>query len=402
MGYEFRPAVREQTSLLIGLAGPSGSGKTFSALALAEGLADGGKIAFIDTEAGRALHYADRFKFDHCEIRPPFRPQAYSEAIAAADKAGYAVIVIDSMSHEYDGDGGIIEWAADLERNGTKSPGNWKEPKTAHKRMMSRLLQCRAHLIFCLRAEEKIRIEKDDRGKTVVVPAGWQPLCEKRFMFEMTASFMLLPDRPGFPQAIKLQDQHRAAFPPDRQVNAESGKALSAWAHGGAERRPMSAGSSLYDDGRAEADRGTDALKAWFEGLSRADKLAIKPRMGELKTAAAEADAAPEPAFDDTPSSAPSAAPAATPAAEDDQAEQAGAVVDSDDPNDPSSWPSWLARRQNELDSATDMDAVNEAKQAAEDVMFNEADPAPPEIVDGFKDAYLTAAKRVTAGGKRR
>ncbi len=291
MGYEFRPAVREKVSLLIALAGPSGSGKTYSAMALAEGLAGPkGKIAFIDTEAGRALHYADRFKFDHCDLRPPFRPQNYTDAIVAAEQAGYSVIVIDSMSHEYEGDGGILDWAASLEKS-LKSPGNWKEPKLAHKRMVSRLLQCRAHLIFCLRAEEKIRIEKDGSGKTVVVPAGWVPLCEKRFMFEMTSSFMMKPDYPGIPHPIKLQDQHRAAFPTGKQVGREAGELLAAWAAGGADPTTRrSTGDELFDRGLLAAESGTSALRAWFDGLPRDQKATAKLRLQELKDVAEIAD----------------------------------------------------------------------------------------------------------------
>lgn len=258
MPYEFRPAVRTKTSVLIALAGTTGTGKTFSALKLATGLAGpSGRIAFIDTEAGRALHYADQFRFDHLDIKPPFRPAAYRDAIVAAEEAGYDVIVVDSMSHEYEGEGGILEWADELLGQGEKSPGNWKEPKSAHKRMMNRLVQCRAHLIFCLRAEEKMLLEQipetNQDGsprinsktgkpwmKTVVTPAKdrpveerWQPICEKRFMYEMTASFLLLPDKPGVGLPVKLQEQHRPFFPEGRRIGEESGAGLGAWAKGG-------------------------------------------------------------------------------------------------------------------------------------------------------------------------
>jgi hypothetical protein len=82
MTFQFAPAVREQVSLLIALAGAVGSGKTFSALRLAKGMAPSGKIAFIDTEARRGLHYAEQFKFMHADMRPPFRPAASSRASA--------------------------------------------------------------------------------------------------------------------------------------------------------------------------------------------------------------------------------------------------------------------------------------------------------------------------------
>jgi len=256
MSYTFRPAVRTKTSVLIALAGTTGTGKTFTALKLATGLAGpNGRIAFIDTEAGRALHYADQFRFDHLDIKPPFRPQAYRDAIVAAEEAGYDVIVIDSMSHEYEGEGGILDWADDLLGKGEKSPGNWKEPKSAHKQMMNRLVQCRAHLIFCLRAEEKMLVEQVPQTnsdgspkmwngkpstKTVVTAAKdrpleerWQPICEKRFMYEMTSSFLLLPDKPGVGLAIKLQEQHRPFFPEGQRIGDASGRGLGDWAKGG-------------------------------------------------------------------------------------------------------------------------------------------------------------------------
>lgn len=266
MTVTFRPATRENVGLLIGLSGASGSGKTFSAMRLAQGIVGPeGRFAVIDTEARRALHYADRFRFDHAELRPPFRPEAYAETIKAADDAGYAAILIDSMSHEYEGEGGILEWAAELEAGvpkpgvsnprtfggdwwqdwdvkPVKSPGNWKEPKSAHKRLVSRLLQCRAHLIFCLRAEDKIEIVRRG-GKTEVIPPEqkppkdrWVPICEKRFMFEMTASFVLTPDTPGVPLPVKLQEQHKPLFPQGQPITEEHGAALAAWARGATER----------------------------------------------------------------------------------------------------------------------------------------------------------------------
>lgn len=232
----FAPAVRENVGVLIALAGASGSGKTFSALRLAKGLAGGKPIAFIDTEARRGLHYADQFDFLHADLRPPFHPDRFVQAIHAAEQAGAAVVIVDSMSHEYDGDGGIIDWADRLAEQGVKSPGNWKDPKQSHKKMMGALLQCRASLIFCLRADEKIEIIKEG-GRTQVRPLGWMPICEKRFMYEMTASFTLTPDAPGRPRfdlPHKLQAQHRPFFRDDGFIGEDAGRALAEWARGGA------------------------------------------------------------------------------------------------------------------------------------------------------------------------
>lgn len=283
MTFTFQPAVRENVSLLIALAGPSGSGKTKSALRLAEGLADGGPIAFIDTEARRGLHYADQHKFIHADMRPPFRPARFIEAIRAAEQAGAKVIIIDSFSHEYDGEDGILDWAAELEEKGTKPPGNWKVPKLAHKKLMNDLLQCRASIIFCLRADEKIEIVREN-GRTQVRPLGWIPIAEKRFLFEMTASFTMTADNPGKPNyhlPHKCQDQHRAFFPEGQFIDERAGRALAAWAKGGAAPtsqppaddapQPLTR-DQIIAQATAATAMGTDALRAFWGGLTPGEK----------------------------------------------------------------------------------------------------------------------------------
>jgi hypothetical protein len=251
--YTFRPAVRSNVNLLIGLAGASGSGKTYTAMRLASGIAGDKKFAVIDTENGRASHYADQFKFDVAEMREPFTPQSYTDAIAAADAAGYPVIVVDSASHEYSGSGGILDMQeAEFERMGSRDSAkmaSWIRPKGEHKKMMQRLLQTRAHLILCFRAEAKIEIIKED-GKTKIVPKqslvgldGWIPLTEKTVPFELTVSLLLTPDKPGIPKPIKLQEQHRALFPLDKPITEESGRKIAEWASGKTENRAADAGN---------------------------------------------------------------------------------------------------------------------------------------------------------------
>ncbi len=302
MTFHFAPAVRERVSLIIAIAGASGGGKTLSALKVARGLAGGddSRIAYIDTEAGRALHYAvapgeqpsaERFAFQHGDLQAPFSPEAYADAIKAADDTGkFDVIVVDSCSHEWEGEGGLHDEHQDaVEEAVAKSRGNhnpnwgpfdetkaadrasigaWKEPKRRHKRFVTRLLQCRAHLVLCLRADEKLRIEqvKDERGrsKTVIVQPKdlppnerWVPICEKRFMYEMTLSLILTPQSPGVPVPIKLQAQHRAAVPLDKPLSEETGHQLALWASGGkpsTTARPVTSSTN----GRAETSAGSD------------------------------------------------------------------------------------------------------------------------------------------------
>ena len=254
MSFTFRPATRENVGLLIGLIGPSGSGKTFSAMRLAKGMAGEKPFAVIDTEAGRAKHYADLFRFDHGDLLPPFRPGAYEEAIKAADAAHYPVIVVDSFSHEHAGEGGLLDWQEeelsrmagdDFRKREAVKMASWIRPKMAHKAMVQRLLQVRAHLILCFRAEEKIEMVRNEQGRMEVRPkaspvgaGGWIPVCEKTLPYELTLSLLLTPDAPGVPRPIKLQAQHRTFFPEGKEITEESGARLAEWAQGGASRPP--------------------------------------------------------------------------------------------------------------------------------------------------------------------
>lgn len=267
--FTFRPAKRENVSLLVGLAGGTGSGKTYSAMRLAKGMAGDQRFAVIDTENGRARHYADQFDFDAVDLRAPFRPDAYADAIEAAAAAGYKVILIDSFSHEHAGDGGLLDWhEEEFARLGGRDAVKmtaWIKPKTAHKKMVSRLLQVNAHLILCFRAEEKIEIGKDADGKTVVRPKksltgldGWIPVSEKNLPYELTLSFLLTADHPGVPKPIKLQEQHRAYFALDRPVDEETGRKLAEWAAGGSASAPAEPGLTVGELKQKATEAGVE------------------------------------------------------------------------------------------------------------------------------------------------
>lgn len=249
MTVSFRPARRERLPLLVGVAGGTGSGKTFTALTIAQGIAaeTGAKIAGIDTENRRMLHYADRFSFDHAELRAPFRPDTYADAIETADKAGYGVIVVDSMSHEWAGDGGILDWQEELMRGDeSRRLMSWIQPKGAHRKMVTRLLGVKAHVILCFRAEQKVEMVKGSKGWEIVPKKaltgldGWIPISEKNLPFELTLSLLFTADAPGVPKPIKLEEQHRRLVPLDRPVTADTGKGLAEWAAGGSSATPAS------------------------------------------------------------------------------------------------------------------------------------------------------------------
>lgn len=250
MAFSFRPAKRDKVALLIGIAGGTGSGKTYTAMRLASGMSGGNPFAVIDSEAGRATHYADQFKFDHGDLHAPFTPEAYLEAIVAADAVRYPVIVIDSFSHEHESEGGLLEMheaelkrmaGDDYKKREACTQAAWISVKGRHKKMVQRILQLRTPMIFCMRAEEKVEMIRDpETRKMKMVPkqslvglGGWIPIAEKRFPFELTASFLVTAEAPGMPRPIKLQEQHRNLFPLDRPINEESGRRIAEWAAGG-------------------------------------------------------------------------------------------------------------------------------------------------------------------------
>lgn len=316
----FEPARRVNVPLLIGLAGESGSGKTYSALLLAKGLAKatGKKIAGIDSEAGRMLHYADMFSFDHASISAPFRPDTYLDAIKAAEKAGYGVIVIDSASHEHAGEGGLLDWHDQLvdqiverkramaqkngwafdewKENDKANMGAWIEPKMAHKRFVQHLLQVKAHIIMCFRAEPKIEMKKNDKGKMEIGPKespvgaeGYVPVCEKGLPYEMTVSFLLRATHPGVPIPIKLQEQHRPYFNLKSTITEDSGAHLAEWAAGApAEEKQMSLQNVLVAIRVAETiehlQKLTPHVKRLVPEEQKQASEAAKARAQELKS----------------------------------------------------------------------------------------------------------------------
>ncbi len=307
MSFTFRPAIREGVNLLIGIAGGTGSGKTYSAMRMASGIAGDRRFAVIDTENGRARHYADRFNFDVCDLGAPFRPENYAEAILAADKVGYPVIVVDSMSHVWAGDGGVLDWQEeeldrmagdDWKKREAVKMAAWIKPKMSHKHMVQKLLQVKAHLILCFRAEPKIEMVKEN-GKMVIQAKhsltgldGWIPVCEKNLPFELTVSFLMTADKPGYPKPIKLQEQHKALFPLDQPVDERSGEGVAAWAKGGAVE-PTKA-QTIEKAIKVAGFEVADVLKAWKKA-SLTDVTDVQAALAWIDRAKAKLAAAPSP-----------------------------------------------------------------------------------------------------------
>lgn len=290
MSFTFKDPDEGDNHLLISIASASGGGKTWSAMELATGICGDEPFAVIDTEAGRAKHYRSRFNFKHLDMTPPFSPERMLQAVKEAEKQGFKAAVIDSASHEYDGEGGLFDIH---DASSGSGPGKWKDAKRRHKKMMNGFLQTRMDLIFCLRADEKLDLsQKDDRGKVMVQSHGWLPICEKRFMYEMTLSLTMTPQEPGVVNLHlphKIQDQHRMSFNPGEHVTAEAGRMLAAWARGEDTESPD---KLLWDKARRTAGEGMDILKRYYNDvLTEEERAKLKPIGAELNATAKRADA---------------------------------------------------------------------------------------------------------------
>ena len=298
--FVFTDARRESVPLLLGLMGASGSGKTFSALRLATGIQTitGGDIYGIDTEARRMLHYADRFKFKHLEFKAPFGPDRYQAAIEHAVASGAKIIIVDSMSHEHDGPGGVLEvHAAELERLGGQESKKflaWQKPKAMRRQMINRILQLNASLICCFRAKDKIKIAG---GKPI--PQGFMPIAGEEFVFEMTANCLLMPHADGVPtwrsdevgerMMMKLPEQFKGIFAEQRPLSEEIGAELAQWAQG---RQPAAedvGSEAALEAARSAARNGRDALNVHWKTLDKATRRLVNPIMDELKELAGKA-----------------------------------------------------------------------------------------------------------------
>lgn len=186
MQLTFTKATKAKVKARVAIDGPSGAGKTYSALILATVLANGGKIAVIDTERGSASLYSDKFDFDVLEL-DTFSPALYTQAITAAEEAGYQVIVIDSLSHAWEGEGGALD---QVDQKATQIKGNsyvaWKDVTPMHRRMVDAMLQSKAHIVVTMRSKMEYVQEKNEKGNTVIRKVGMAPIQRQGMEYEFT------------------------------------------------------------------------------------------------------------------------------------------------------------------------------------------------------------------------
>jgi hypothetical protein len=221
----FQKATKSQSRLRLALVGPSGSGKTYSALSIASGL--GGPVALIDTEHGTASKYADLFQFDTLGLAV-FHPGNYIEAIKAAEREGYRVLIIDSLTHAWAGQGGVLEQVdAAAKRSQSKNSFTaWRDVTPLHNALVDAILQSNCHIIATMRAKTEYVLEPDERGKLVPVKKGLAPIQRDGmdYEFDVVADMTLQHDLMVGKTRWNAIDQKVI-----RNPGREFGEALAGW-----------------------------------------------------------------------------------------------------------------------------------------------------------------------------
>lgn len=183
----FQKATRAQLKARVAFAGPTGSGKTWTSLEWATVLAGRGRIAYVDTERGSAALYADHFDFDVMAFDPPYDPQRLADILKAAETHGYAVVVVDSLSHFWEGEGGTRDIAdAAAARSGGNSFAGWKDATPKLRHLIDVMLGLDAHLVATMRSKMEYVLETNDRGKQAPRKVGLAPVMRAGVEYEFT------------------------------------------------------------------------------------------------------------------------------------------------------------------------------------------------------------------------
>jgi len=185
---ELKKAQRKQVKIKLGIQGPSGSGKTYSSLLLAFGLNnDWSKIAVIDTENHSSELYSHLGNYNVLTLSSPFTPERYIQAIETCEKAGMEVIILDSISHEWEGTGGVLEVHSNMTGN---SFTNWHKITPRHNAFIQKILQSQAHIIATIRSKQDY-VLSEKNGKMVPEKVGLKGITRDGVDYEFTIVFDL-------------------------------------------------------------------------------------------------------------------------------------------------------------------------------------------------------------------
>lgn len=227
----FSKAVRANLNVRLALCGPTGSGKTYTALSAAQALAEGGTVAVIDSERSSSNRYADRFSFDLMSLTS-FHPDTYIDALEAAAAAGYRVIIIDSLSHAWDGTDGLLSQVDAITKRSkmANSFTSWREATPIHNRLIDAILDYPGHVIVTMRSKMEYVLETNSQGKMAPRKVAMAPIQRQGMEYE-------------FDICADLDNDHNLVISKSRAESLDGkvinkpgpkfGAELLAWAKGG-------------------------------------------------------------------------------------------------------------------------------------------------------------------------
>jgi hypothetical protein len=283
----FTKAQRTQARLRLALCGPSGSGKTYSALLMAQGLAPEGRIAMIDTERGSGTLYSHLTDYDVAPLAPPFTPDRYIDLIRQAGESGYRVLIIDSLSHAWAGEGGILEMhdrATQASRSGN-SFAAWREVTPRHNALVDALIGADLHVIVTMRTKTAYDVTDDGNGKKRPIKVGLAPVQRDGLEYEFTVVMDL------------SIEGHVATAAKDRTGLFDGSHWVPGPATGAALRDWLSAGVDSADASRQQLEKlkthvgsidNVPHLNSWWRANAGVIEQLLPPHVDALKAACAE------------------------------------------------------------------------------------------------------------------
>lgn len=235
-----RKATRKKAKIRLGLSAVSGGGKTFSALLIAKGICgDWSKIAIIDSENSSADLYAHLGDYNVLPVTAPFSPEKYIDAIKECEKAGMEVIIVDSITHEWDGKGGCLEIVESL---GGKYQ-DWAKVTPRHQAFIDAIIQSPAHIITTVRRKQDYEMTKDGSGKIKVEKSGLKEITREGFEYELTIN-------------LEMDTRHNATASKDRTglfmgkpsfvPSEKTGELIAQWCEQGEEAFDVQPGSEWH------------------------------------------------------------------------------------------------------------------------------------------------------------
>lgn len=195
---QIKKAERKAVKIKLAVTGPSGSGKTMGALLLAKGLANGGRVLVIDSEDGSSNLYADSklvgMDYDVIEIDAPYTTQKYIQALELGQKEGYAVIVIDSISHAWAGEGGLLDKKTAMDVRGGNQFTNWAPITKEQEQFKAKIVHSSSHVIVTMRSKQEYVVDQNEKGRSSPRKVGLSPVQREGMEYEFTTVFDVAMD----------------------------------------------------------------------------------------------------------------------------------------------------------------------------------------------------------------